>query len=399
MSGTKEVSIAKGVLLVAGTAIGGGMLALPVLTSTTGFWPSLFIYMLCWLFMTCTGLLLLEVCTWVETESNLVTMADRTLGRFGKSSAWLLYLFLFYCLTLAYIVGCAGLFVELFQGKIPEWLGAIFVVAVFAPIVIAGARFMGTINAVLMVGLIISYLAFVFLGYDQIDPQLLTFRDWSTASLALPIAFTSFAYQGIIPTLYGYMHHNIVRTRTVIIIGSFLPFIVYAIWQALILGIVPIDGPGGLAEALENGENAVQPLKNFLDNPHVYTIGRFFAFFALITSFMGVTLGLTDFLADGLQIKKTATGKILLSLLVYIPPLLLAFTFPGVFLTALDYAGGFGCALLLGLLPILMVWSGRYHLGISTAHALPGGRILLLLLIIFVVFEVYTQINIVISGY
>ena len=77
----KSGSVFGGALLVAGTSIGGGMLALPVLTSLGGFIPSLFIYLCCWLFMTCTGLLFLEVSLWMHAEANIVSMADRTLGR------------------------------------------------------------------------------------------------------------------------------------------------------------------------------------------------------------------------------------------------------------------------------------------------------------------------------
>jgi tyrosine-specific transport protein len=43
-----------GTLLVAGTSIGVGMLALPVATAAGGFLPSLMIYFLCWFFMLCT---------------------------------------------------------------------------------------------------------------------------------------------------------------------------------------------------------------------------------------------------------------------------------------------------------------------------------------------------------
>ncbi|HKZ00308.1 MAG TPA: aromatic amino acid transport family protein, partial [Rhabdochlamydiaceae bacterium] len=49
-----------GILLVAGTSIGVGMLALPVATAAGGFVPSLLIYLICWIFMMCTGLLILE---------------------------------------------------------------------------------------------------------------------------------------------------------------------------------------------------------------------------------------------------------------------------------------------------------------------------------------------------
>lgn len=382
---TDRVSVFKGTMLVAGTSIGGGMLALPVLTSLTGFMPSLLVYLLCWLFMASTGLLLLEICFWVKPDANLVTMAERTLGKPGKWSAWILYLFLFYCLTLAYVVGCGDLVVEVFQDHIPEWAGSLIFIALFAPLIFLGARVVGRINVLLMFGLTISYVAFVVLGYPHVKTSLLSFRDWSFLPIAFPIAFTAFAYQGIIPTLVGYMHRDVKSLRLAILIGSFIPFIIYVIWQGLIMGVVPTHGPGGLAEALANGDNAVQPLKNFINNPSVYIIGQFFAFFALVTSFLGVTLGLVDFLADGLGIKKTQAGKLLLCAIVFIPPVLFAYTYPGVFLMALDYAGGFGCSLLLGLLPVLMVWSGRYRLGLHSEYAFPGGRPLLALLILFVI--------------
>lgn len=385
-------NIIGGALLVAGTSIGGGMLALPVLTSLGGFLPSLVIYLLCWLFMACTGLLLLEVACWLPKDSNIVSMAEHTLGSIGKYAAWCLYLFLFYCLTLAYIVGCGDLVAQLFGNSIPEWMGMLIFVIFFSPFLFLGAKTIGHLNIYLMIGLGLSYCAFVFLGYRYVNHDLLSHRNWSASLLALPIAFTAFAYQGIVPTLFNYMHQDVRSTRAAIVIGSFIPLIAYVIWQWLILGIVPTDGPNGLAEALNKGQNAVYPLKHFIGSSWVYIVGQFFAFFALVTSFFGVTLGLLDFLADGLKVKKDSTGKLGLIAAIIIPPLLVAFVQPHLFLIALDYAGGYGCAILLGLLPILMVWNGRYYKGLKSEFALPGGKIVLSLLIMFVFFELYCQL-------
>ena len=250
---------------------------------------------------------------------------------------------------------------------------------------------MGRFNIWLMLGLGIFYAAFVVLGFPHVNSQNLIFRDWSLAFLGLPIAFTAFAYQGIIPTLVHYMHHDIRLVRRAILIGSFLPLIACVIWQWLIQGIIPTFGPGGLVETLQNGDNAVVPLKHFLDNPSIYIIGQFFAFFALVTSFFGVTLGLLDFLADGLQIKKDSKNKIWLCLVILIPPLLISYSHPHIFLEALDFAGGYGCALLLGLLPILMVWVGRYVWGFKGTFTFPGGRFTLVLLLLFVLFELVCE--------
>jgi len=384
-------SVLGGSLLVAGTSIGGGMLALPVLTSMAGFMPSIVVYLFCWLFMAGTGLLFLEISQWMKGEANIVSMAEHTLGKPGKYFAWIVYLFLFYCLTVAYIVGSGNILVELSQSHVPDWLGPLLFVVLFAPLILISTALASHLNIWLVAGLALSYFGFVFLGFRYVRPDLLRHFDWSYSLKVLPIAFTSFAYQGIIPTLASFMHHDAKNIRKAILIGSFIPLIAYAIWQWLILGIVPLEGPNGLKEALQQGKNAVQPLKYFIYNSSVYWLGQAFAFFALVTSFLGVALGLRDFLADGLNIHKDLRGKLLLALMVLVPPLLIAISYPHIFLIALDYAGGFGCALLLGLLPIVMTWRGRYSMNLIENPQLPGGKVLLSLLAIFVLIELVSE--------
>ena len=81
----KKGSLFGGILLVAGCCIGAGMLGLPVLSAEAGFKPSIFIFIICWLYMVTTGLLLLEVNLWFGKEINIVTMSEKTLGPIGKA--------------------------------------------------------------------------------------------------------------------------------------------------------------------------------------------------------------------------------------------------------------------------------------------------------------------------
>lgn len=389
-------SVFGGSLLVAGTSIGGGMLALPVLTSLAGFLPSVVIYLLCWFFMASTGLLFLEISEWLrrdegKEDANIISMAERILGRWGKYAAWVLYLFLFYCLMVAYMVGCGNIVVELSQSGIPDWLGPLLFALLFAPLIIISTGLASRLNIALVAGLTLSYFGFVLIGFRHVQPAFLEYRDWSYSLKVLPIAFTSFAYQGIIPTLASFMHHDVKSIRKAILIGSFIPLIAYIIWEWLILGIIPLEGKNGLKDALELGQNAVQPLKYFIHGGSIYILGQFFAFFALVTSFLGVSLGLRDFLADGMNIEKDRRGNLLLASLVLLPPLGIAITYPHIFLIALDYAGGFGCALLLGLLPIIMAWRGRYALKLPLIPQLPGGKIYLSLLALFVIIELVSE--------
>lgn len=386
-------TVFKGAMLIAGTTIGGGMLAAPVLMAQAGFLPSLVVYLLCWIVMASTGLLMLEACLWMRRDTNLISLAGMTLGTFGRVLTWAMYLFLFYCLTIAYVVGGGEIVSDAFGGQFSTLMGSLIFVAIFGSMVYCGASVVGRMNLPLMLGLAVTYLAFIILGYRYIQPELLATRHWEGMLPALPIAFAAFGFQGTVPTLATYMGHDPQKTRKAILIGTLIPFVVFTLWQALILGSVPLEGPGGLLEARANGDLAVRPLKDVIQNPWIYQIGQYFAFFALTTSFLGVTLGLLDFLADGLQIKKTWSGRLLLAALVFGPPLLVASVYPGIFLDALNVAGGLGVAVLLALLPTLIVWVGRYRLGIEGPRMLPGGKLVLLLILLFVTFELSVELT------
>ena len=118
-------------LLIAGTTIGAGMLALPIVTAVSGFMPSIIVFAICYLFMMATGLLLVEALSWYKGEFNLVSLATTLLGPFGKWLAWLLYLFLFYTLTVAYTAGGADILQGVFG--LPKFLSEIIFVSRIRP--------------------------------------------------------------------------------------------------------------------------------------------------------------------------------------------------------------------------------------------------------------------------
>jgi tyrosine-specific transport protein len=380
-----------GTLLIAGTSIGAGMLALPVLTCAGGFLPSLVLYIFCWAFMALTGLLFLELCSWMEESANFITLAKETLGDNAAKLTSFLYIGLFYCLSLAYIVGGGHLMVALSGDVISHWLGAILFVLIFAPLVCSGASAVGKANIIMVAGLILSYLIFVFFGYSEVKSENLQNYNYYNTLLAIPVVFTAFAYQNVIPSIITYLDHDYRKVKMAIVIGSFIPFIFYAIWEWLILGIVPLQGPGGLMETLQSGGTAVQPLQHFLENKLLFSVGQSFAFFALVTSFLGVTLGLKDFLIDGLKPQVEKMGEPFIWFLVFTPSLGAAIVCPNAFLSALNYAGGYGCALLLGVMPILMVAYGRYVQGRKGEFQVFGGKILLGILLIFVCLELCVE--------
>ncbi len=385
--------ITGGAFLVAGTSIGAGMLALPVVSSIGGFWPSLIIYLAVWMIMTATGLLYLELSLKMPTDANIISMAQHYLGKKGKLFSWIIYLFLFYCLSVSYISGGGDLIKSVTGDLFSIGTCNLLFMIIFGFFVYRGALVVDRINLILMMGLGISYFAFVFLGAGNINFSYLQNANWKPAILALPVILVSFGYQGIVPTLTYYMKKDARKIRLSIILGTTMALFVYLIWEMLILGIIPIDGELGLAAARIKGETAIEPLRHYANIKTIYAIGKFFSFFAITTSFLGVSLGLFDFLADGLKIQKKGLKKIGIAAATFLPPTIITLINPKLFLVALGYAGGIGGVLLLVFLPTLMVWHARYiQKDIKIKRQLFGGKAALIVLFIFVAFELIVEI-------
>lgn len=369
-----------GILLVSGTTVGAGMLALPVSTGMSGFFPTLGLFVLYWLYMTFTALLMLEVNLWTEKNINLLSMARMTLGRWGKRVSWLFYLFLLYSLTTAYIAGGGPIIIDAIYAmtgqRYPDWVGALPLLGIFGYFVYRGTRSVDYVNRLLMVGLVIAYGLMVMFLTPHVNASLLEHVDMRYLFAGVSVAATSFGFHIIIPSLVTYMDRDVGKLKKVIIIGSLIPLLVYVSWVLICLGIIPVEGANGIREGFIEGDNGVRLLTAFIGDPAIAMVARFFSFFAIVTSFLGVSLSLSDFLADGLSIKKDNAGRFLLFLLTFMPPFVITLIDPRAFLSALEYAGAFGVVTLLGFLPALMVWSGRYvrHLSHGDAFRVPGGK-------------------------
>lgn len=392
-----------GVLLVSGTAVGAGMLALPVSTGLAGFFPASLLMLICWLYMTFTAFLMLESTLSMPQGANLVSIAREYLGRWGAALSWVIYLFLLYALTTAYIAGSGPIIDDLITNvtgyAVPKYVGQIPLLLLLGLFVYVSTASVDWINRVLMLGLTLSYFVMVVFLAPEVNHQLLTTIAWKPLMFGASVVVTSFGFHIIIPTLCSYLERDVKALKVTLIIGSIIPLIVYLVWQYLALGIIPIEGPYGITEGYIKGENAASLISGILDLPGVELFVQLFSCFAILTSYLGVSLSLSHFLADGFEIKETPLGKFFLYLMTFVPPLLITFINPRAFLSALEYAGAFGVIILLGLFPALMAWRRRYHLNSYSSYKAPGGKVLLsiiiLLSLLVVGLEVAIKMNII----
>lgn len=359
--------ILSGSLLVTGTTVGAGMLGIPLLTAKAGFWPALGITTFSWFILLLTGILYLEATLWMPLGSNLLSMSFRFLGKKGRILAGAMFLFLYYCLLVAYYAAGApmlGLGLENIVGFSfsRPWIYLLFGL-IFGGIVTLGAKWIDRANLILITGLILTYVLLMGMGIPEIDSEKLEFANWPKAVLALPILFSAFGYHNILPSLVTYFGKEKKAIRLSIVLGTSLALVIYLLWQWLVLGVISLEN---IESALREGRPVTAALQGMTGKRHLFLVGQLFAFFALITSLLGVAFSVVDFLADGLKLDRRGKKRFLLISLTFAPPLILSLVYPTIFDDALGVAGGIGEAVLNGLIPIALVWSGCYFKGLKT---------------------------------
>lgn len=386
----RNKSIVGAMFLIAGCCIGAGMLALPILSGMAGYIPSINLTILAWFFMTFTALLLLEANGWFSTQVNIVSIVEKALGVRGKAISWFLYLFLFYSLLVAYISvsgAIFSLFLEnFFSLKISAHILASIFVAIFGFIVYLGTRKVDITNRIFMMGLIIVYLGMIFLGLFRIHPEYLMHSNSTYFFLPLPVLIISFGFHNMIPSLTAYFQGDLKKMRLSIILGSLLSLGIYILWQTVVIGIVPYGGENGIEQAFMQKQEATQSLQFYLKTSLIGIFAQVFSFFAIITSFLAQSLALMHFIADGMKVGVNKKNKIWLICATLVPPSLFALTYPEVFFKALNFAGGFCAVILFGIFPAILVWIGRYVKKYPTSYHVKGGKVSLILAIVFASF-------------
>ena len=352
------------VLLILGTCIGAAMLALPVVTATETFAMSVVMMLFAWAIMTIGAWTLLRVNLWLPEGANLITMTEKTLGKTMSAITWVVYLLLLYSLMCAYLAGAADLaqgLLSSLQLPLSFWQAALLVTLVLGVVVYTGVGSVDYLNRALMS---VKLAVFVIVVVMLLPHSTATQLRQGTYHTSLPIfmvMITSFGYAVILPSVRTYLNSDRVKLKRVVIIGSLLPLVIYLIWIAAVQSSLPRFGAQGLA-AMSDSQHTntllVASLLTLTQKPVVLVFGSVFAAICTLTSFLGVSVCLMDFFADGFKLQRRKMQGAIIFLLTYAPPFCVLLFKPALFTTALAYAGIF-CVYILIILPILMFLLGR----------------------------------------
>ena len=390
-------SVLGGILLIAGSCIGAGMLGLPIATGVAGFFPSLCMFAIACFVMTFSGLFIVEVHQWFSGKVHFSTMVRTLLGPFGNALCWLSYLFLFYAILVAYISLSGKHFASLLHRfldiPISDWVGSLIFVSFFGWMIYLGTRMVDMTNRLLMIFKIGIFISLLLVCAPFVQGDLLTVVDVKYSLFSLPILIISFGFQNVIPTLSHYLNENTARVRQAIVGGSLFVLLVYLLWEIIALGIIPIEGTNGIVATYHQGADAAQSLSRVLQLPTIALLAEGLALFAILTSFLAQSITLVHFLEDGFKLPARKRENIALCFLTLLPPLVMAALDPQIFFKAMNFAGGICAILLFGILPPLMIWVGRYHKKYRASYQVFGGKVTPVVLLLFSLFILFYQLT------
>ncbi|WP_119344772.1 amino acid permease [Facilibium subflavum] len=347
-------------MIITGTSIGAGMLAIPATVAANGFWLACLLLIIVWFVMMQTALLLVDVNLSMPNGTNFSRMAYNTFGPLGQSITWVAYLLLLYSLTAAYSAGGGSLVASGFSMlniHTPDWLNSLLFILILGFFVYCGTTTVDQANKVLMFLKFISFFAFAFAILPAVKANYLniTTHNVHYIWITFPILITSFGFHHIIPTLRTYVESNRKTLRQAVIIGSFIPLVIYIIWVASTLGSIPLYGHDGFIKIIHS-ENVTAGIISAYNSSFIGHAAYAFESIAVTTSFLGVTLGLFDFNRDTYRLqRRTHINKLAVFVITFLPPLLFVIYYPNGFRMALGYASIFVAILLIGL-PAAMTW-------------------------------------------
>ena len=344
-------------LLISGCCIGAGILGLPLVSFSSGFFLSLIPLIISWSYMYLSGLMLLEIYIGEKKNINLTGLLKNTLGDRGKIIGAGLFLFLFYSILTAYLSASSIIIQDsiksIFKIDISQTFTLIINGLLLFFIILFKTRKIDFINRFLVFIMIFFYLCLVGLGSFQVNLEnLITSHNVNTIIYAMPVFIVSFGYQNLIPTISHYLNYDIKSIKSAIFRGTILSLIVYLIWNFIILGMISNKS----LSMTESNTIFLTRLFKY-SSPMIMFLISNFAFFAIITSLLTVSLSFVNFLSDSAESQKNrgfyTAGTI-------IPPVIFSLIDPNIFLLALKLAGGIGTICLFGILPAMMLWKTRY---------------------------------------
>ncbi|WP_239022574.1 aromatic amino acid transporter [Candidatus Profftia lariciata] len=386
-------------MIISGTTLGAGMFSIPVVTAGVWFTGSIVLLLYTWVCMYISGLMILEVNINYPIGASFHTMVDDLLGKKWNLLNNISITFVLYILTYAYIISAGqSMITHTLESylNIKQATVSLTCAVIVAYIIWRLTHIVDLLNTILISGMIITFLLSTVDMFINVNTLILFNTNDTQAQylpytlVALPYLLTSFGYHSNIPGLVRYYNKNAQLVALSLLIGTLIALIIYIFWQYVIQGNISRTT---FQQIIAEGGNIGSLLKQVNKVSHNIIITKLlkaFSYMALTSSFLGVSLGLFDFISDYFKLNNTDNGRKKAILITFLPPTLGAIIFPNSFLYAIGFAG-LAATIWTVIVPAMMVRASRKRFS-TTIYKVPGGSIMILFIIFFGLINIITYI-------
>ncbi len=379
-----------GSMLVAGTAIGAGMLGLPIISAGMWFYWSTALLVVSWFMMYRSSQALLEVNLHFKPGDSFHTL---TLNLLGKKWAYIngfSVAFVLYTLVYAYVSGGGSVLQQALTPVLgiapPRLLASLLFAFLLIACIWWSSRAVDRFSIILMIGLIIALVASISGMLKNINMATLLDREGTGGSFifiwcALSTYLTSFCFHASVPSLMKYMGNDGKTINRCLRYGTILALLCYFIWILAADGLIPRQD---YKEVIALGGNVGNLLSVAGDNLGDSIIMRFLEAFSLLsvaTSFLGAGLGLFDYMADLCNFDDSRLGRTKTMMVTLAPPMICGLIWPDGFLPAIGWAG-LAASIWSVIIPAMLLYTCRRKFLVNI-YAVPGGLVNVPLLIMY----------------
>ena len=370
-------------LLVAGTMIGAGMLAMPLTSAGIGFGFTLVLLLGLWALLTFSALLFVELYQTAESDAGIGTLAEQYFGKTGRIIATAVLIIFLYALIAAYVSGGGSLLKDLLPESFGDKVSILLFTVIFGSFIVIGTHSVDKINRVLFFVMLAAFAVVLSLMLPEIkfDNLMATPIDNALIISASPVFFTAFGFHGSIPSLNKYLDGNVKALRISILAGSAITLCAYILWQMSTHGLLTQNEFLQILKEDATLNGLVKATLAITGSNIIAGAVKLFSTLALVTSFLGVGLGLLECIEDLLKRSfNISAGRISLGLMTFIPLLVFALFYPEGFILALGYAGQM-FAFYAVVLPVSLVWKAR-RTHTDLPYKVWGGNLTLIIVLI-----------------
>ena len=379
----KQPSLIGGACIIAGVCVGAGMLALPLAgAGAWSLWATAAI-VLTMLMMTLSGWLLLEAYKHYDLRASFNTVTRDVLGAPVNVINNLAVYFVGGILLYAYITRMGLMLHDISGGSLSPAIASILACLVGGAFVWHSTRAVDRISVLLIVFMVATFLFSIYGLISGVHLDTLFNRlphpagsddGYARYVLAfLPVCLTSFGYHHSVTSMRAYYSEERQAARA-ILYGTLLAMGIYLLWTLSIFGNLPRGELGPIAAA-DSVEQLTAKLGAILHSSQLGNIISAFALGAVVSSFIGVGLGVFDYLADTFHFADNRLGRSQTWLATFLPPLVCSLLWPMGFTMAIGYAGAVA-TIWTCMVPAALVWKTRARHG-TTGYTVPGGAALL----------------------